>query len=102
MDDIVIYSKSVKEQDEHLETTLLKLHGAKLTLNEANCVFSRPSVKFLGTILDSEGVRATPKKVEVILEMKAIRDHTELRGFLGMVNRLNKFQPQIGSHCETY
>ena len=71
MDDIVVYSKSVKEQDEHLETTLLKLQGANLTLNEAKCVFSRPSVEF----------PATPKKVEAILVMKSIRDHTELRRF---------------------
>ena len=95
MDDILVYGTSVKEHDEHLETTLLKLQDANLTLNEEKCVFSRPSVEFLGNIIDSKGVRATPKKVEAILEMKAPKDQTELRRFLGMVNQLSKFQPQI-------
>ena len=95
MDDILVYGTSVKEHDEHLETTLLKLQDANLTLNEEKCVFSRPSVEFLGNNFDSKRVRATPKKVEAILEMKAPKDQTELRRFLGMVNQLSKFQPQI-------
>ena len=33
MDDILVYGKSVKEYDEHLETTLLKLQDANRTLN---------------------------------------------------------------------
>ena len=95
MDDILVCGKSVKEHDKHLETTLLKLQDANRTLNEEKCVYSRPSIEFLVNIIDSEGVRATLKKVEVIMEMEAPKDQTELRRFLGMVNQLSKFQPQI-------
>ena len=53
MDDILVYGKSVKEHDEHLEATLLKLQKANLTLNEEKYEFSKPSVEFLGTVIDS-------------------------------------------------
>ena len=96
MDDILVYGKSVKEHGEHLEATLLKLQKANLTLNEERCEFSKPSVEFLGTVIDSKGVQVDPKKVEAILHMETPKDQSELRRFLGMVNQLSKFQPQIG------
>jgi len=93
--------KTVKKQsthenstDEHLETTLHKLQEANLTLNKEKCEFSKPSVEFLGSVINSEGVRFSPKKVEAILEMEAPKDQSELRRFLGMINQLSKFQPQ--------
>ena len=61
MDNILVYGRSVKERDEHLEATLLKLHKANLTLNEEKCEFSKPSVEFLGTVIDSKGVQLDPK-----------------------------------------
>lgn len=95
MDDILVHGKSVKEHDKNLETTLRKLQGANVTLNEEKCEFSKPSVEFLGSIVGSEGVRVAPKKVEAILEMETPKDQSELRGFLGMVKQLSKLHPQI-------
>ena len=95
MDDILVYGKSVGEHNQHLEATLHKLQEANLTLNEEKCEFSKLSVEFLGTLVDSEGVHVSPKKVEAILKMKTPQDQTELRRFLGRVNQLSKFQSQI-------
>ena len=94
MDDILVYGKSVEDHNQHCEG-LLKLQEANLTLNEEKCEFSKPSVEFLGTLIDSEGVYVSPKKVEAVLKMKTPQDQTELRRFLGVVNQLSKFQPQI-------
>ena len=68
---------------------------ANLTLNEEECEFSKPSVEFLGTLIHSEGLHVSPKKVEAILKMKTPQDQTELRRFLGMVNQLSRFQPKM-------
>ena len=95
MDDILVYGKSVGEHNQRLEAALHKLQEANLTLNEENCEFSNPSVEFLGTLIDSEGVHVSLKKVEAILKMKTPEDQTELRRFLGMVSQLSNFQPQI-------
>lgn len=95
MDDILVYGKSVEEHNQHLEATLHKLQEAHLTLIEEKCEFSKPSVEFLGTLVDAEGVHVSPKKVKAILKMKMPQEQTELRRFLCMGNQLRKFQPQI-------
>ena len=95
MDDIFVYGKSVGEHNQPLKPTLHKLQEANRTLNEEKCDFSKPSVEFLGTFIDSEGVHVSPKKVKAILKMKTPQDQTGLRRFLGMVNQLSKFQPRI-------
>ena len=53
MDDILVCGKSVGERNQHLEATLHKLQEANLTLNEEKCKFSKPSVEFLRTLVDS-------------------------------------------------
>lgn len=85
MDDVLVFGKSVKDHDEHLKETLHKLQEANLTLNEEKWEFAKPSVTFLGTIVNSEGIQVDPKNVEAIQEMPAPKDQSELR-FLGMVN----------------
>jgi len=85
----------VGEHNQHLDGTLHKLQEANLTLNEEKCEFSNPSVEFLGTLTDSEGINVSLKKVEAILKTKTPQDQIELRKFLGMANQLSKFQPQI-------
>ena len=77
-----------------MEATLHKLQEGNLTLNEEKCEFSKLSVEFLGSVINSEGVRVKPKKVEAILEMEAPKDQSELTRFLCMINELSKFQPQ--------
>lgn len=64
-------------------------------MNEEKCEFSKPSVQFLLTVMDSNGVQDDPKKVEAILQKERPKDQPEPRGFLGMVHQLSKFQPQI-------
>ena len=60
MDDILVYGKSVGEHNPHLEAT--KLQEANLPLNEEKYEFSKPSVEFLGTLVDSEGVHVNPQE----------------------------------------
>ena len=94
MDDILVFGKSFKEQDEHLKETLCKLQEANLTLTEEKCEFAKPSVEFLGTIVNAEGIEIDPKKIEAITEMAAPKDLSELR-FLVMVSQLSKCRPHI-------
>ena len=94
MDDVLVCGSSQKEHDERLEKVLSTIEKAGLTLNE-KCEFSKPSVKFLGQIIDSSGCRVDPDKVKAIVEMKRPDDISGIRRFLGMVNQLNKFSPKI-------
>jgi hypothetical protein len=66
---------SQKEHDERLEKVLSAIEKAGLTLNE-KCEFSKPSVKFLGQIIDSSGCRVDPDKVKA--QCFLYSDHNDL------------------------
>ena len=80
MDDILVFGKTTEEHDKHLEATLYKLREANLTLNEEKCEFSKPSVEYLGSSIDSKGSTSDCKKVEAILEMETPKDQSGLQG----------------------
>jgi len=65
-----------------------------LTLND-KCEFGQRSVKFLGHIIDENGVRADFDKVNDIVNVPAPKNVTNVRRFLGMANQLGKFSPQL-------
>ena len=52
-------------------------------------------MKFLGQIVDAHGVRPDQNKVTAVKEMPAPANTTELRQYLGMINQLTKFTPNV-------
>ena len=95
MDDILVHGKTRSEHDKRLAKVLEKLEEAGITLNKEKCEFAKSRVKFLGHIVDSDGVRADPDKVRAIQEMPPPSSVGEVRRFLGMVNQLSKFSPKL-------
>ena len=55
--------RSQEERDHRLEAVLRRLQEVGLTLNEKKCEFSRPSVKFLGQIVDQSGGQIQTKSL---------------------------------------
>jgi len=66
IDDILIYSKSVQEHEQHLRVVLAKLRANKLYVKFSKCEFWLEKVVFLGHILNVEGVAVVPEKVEAV------------------------------------
>ena len=97
LDDIVISGRNTEEHDARLRATLNKLADAGITLNKAKCEFNKSSLRFLGHILSTDGVQADPQKVSAINNMPIPSDIHSLRRFLGMVNQLGKFTPELAT-----
>ncbi|UYV77326.1 K02A2.6-like [Cordylochernes scorpioides] len=91
LDDILIFASDSKTHDRFLRLVLRKLKEAKVTLNKAKCVFGVPRINFLGHILDEDGIRPDPAKIEAVAKMPAPTDVHGVRRFLGMVNHLGRF-----------
>ena len=95
VDDILVYGKDSTEHESRLQATLKRIQAAGITLNETKCCFYQPCVSFLGHVIDKHGISPDPKKTTAILEMKPPTSVTELRRFMGMINQMNKFSPNI-------
>lgn len=67
-DEILVYSKSVKEHRDHLETILQCLQEHQLYANEKKCLWGQQKLEYLGHIILGEGVVANPEKVEAMLK----------------------------------
>ncbi len=66
LDDLLVFAPSEQEALERLEIVFSHLRQYNLTLSPKKCHLLKTSVKFLGHIIDRDGVSVDPAKVEVI------------------------------------
>ena len=95
MDDILIHGKDQAQHDTRLKAVLQRLQEAGLTLNSEKCRFSQSCVKFLGHLVDQEGIHPDPDKVVAIVQVQPPSDVSAVRRFLGMANQMSKFCPNL-------
>ena len=95
IDDILVYGKTQEEHDQSLLQVLERLKCKGLTLNSDKCQFSQHSIKFLGHIVNESGIKPDPEKVAAILKVRPPSNVGDIRRFLGSVNQLSKFAPNL-------
>ena len=64
MDDILVHARTQEEHRQHLQKVLLCLQESGLTLNAEKC--HQTEVKFLGQIIDDNGIRPDPGMIAAI------------------------------------
>lgn len=70
MDDVLIFRDNQQVNDTHLIKVLERVQSAEVTLNSEKCELCKPSLKFLGLVIDKKnGVRADPEKTDAISRM---------------------------------
>jgi hypothetical protein len=84
IEDILIYSKSVSDHEEHLRFVLQKLRDNQLYAKYNKCEFWIDEVPFLGHIIYNDGILVDPAKVKEIVEWGIPSTVTEVRSFLGL------------------
>ncbi|GJY86195.1 putative reverse transcriptase domain-containing protein [Tanacetum coccineum] len=84
IDDILIYSKSEEEHEAHLKTIFDLLKEEKLYAKFSKCEFWFKEVKFLGHVVNRDGIHVDPSKVESVKNWKTPESPTEIRSFLGL------------------
>ena len=91
IDDILIYSGSKEDHEEHLRVVLQILWENQLYAKFSKCQFWLDSVAFLGHVISAEGVYVDPQNIEAIVNWKPPTNVTEIRSFLGLVGYYQKF-----------
>ena len=100
MDDILVFGESKEVHDARLQSVLQTLSSAGLTLNKDKCEFEREEVVFLGHVVNAKGIQADPEKVKAIQRYPSPGSRRELKRFMGVVNYLGKFTPEL-ARCTT-
>jgi hypothetical protein len=73
IDNILVFSKSKKEHEEHLCIVLQRLRDQQLYAKFSKCEFWLTEVQFLGHVVSSEGISVDPRKVREVLDWKPPR-----------------------------
>jgi hypothetical protein len=91
IDDILIYSRTMEEHDEHLRLVLQCLREHKLYGKLSKCSFYQSRIHYLGHVISGEGIAVDPAKVEAIMEWPAPTNVTEVRSFMGLAGYYRRF-----------
>ncbi|GFS93090.1 retrovirus-related Pol polyprotein from transposon 297 [Trichonephila clavipes] len=100
MDDVIISSPSFTQHVKHLKEVFRLLHEAGLTLNKDKCKFGCEKLKYLGLIINKDGIKTDETKVQDIVEMKPPQNSKEVSKFLGMSQWYAKFIKNYADICE--
>ena len=91
LDDIIVISSSFDEHIRILREVLTRLKAANLTVNFEKCEFFKSSLKYLGYVVDSEGLRTDPDKISSMINYPRPTNTTEIKRFIGMTSWYRKF-----------
>ena len=91
IDDILVYSKSNQEHEEHLRNVLSILREKKLYAKFSKCEFWLNEVAFLGHVISGKGISVDPRKIEAVVEWEVPTNVIEVRSFLGMAGYYRRF-----------
>lgn len=97
LDDILISGKTEEEHLDNLRRVLLKLKEHGIRAKKAKCTFLKTSVRYLGHVIDADGLHATDDKIKAIVNAPRPRTVAELRSFLGLLNYYGRFIPNLSS-----
>lgn len=95
LDEITVYSKTHEEHLFHLRKVFKKCRKYDLSLNPKKTLFRLHEGKLLGHIISEEGIKIDPKMIEGILQIIHPRNIKELQYFIGKINLLRRFIPNL-------
>jgi len=95
LDDLTPFSKSDQEHLKHLRQIFLTCRKYGISLNPKKSLFGLEEGKLLGHIISKDGIRIDPDRIQAILQMPHPRNIKELQAFLGKINFLRRFIPNL-------
>ena len=108
LDDILIYSNSQEEHEDHVKWIMQRLLDAGLYLKPEKCEFHKDIVKYLELIIPTNGISMDEDKVETVRnwsrEKKTANGRLnslfEVQQFLGFCNYYRRFIPKYSEKAE--
>jgi hypothetical protein len=86
IDDILIFSKNMKDHECHVYIILEKLREVGLYATLEKCEFHQSKVEFLGYIISRDGILMNLRKVQTIVDWATPNSIQNVQCFLGFAN----------------
>ena len=105
-DDPLVYgcgntdAEAERDHDAKFKALLERCRQRNLKLTVKKLHFKEKTVPFMWHVLTSTGVQPDPAKVQAIVSMPEPEDARAAQRFLGMVNYVSKFCPNLSAICK--
>jgi transposase InsO family protein len=98
-DDLIIfgYEEDGSDHDQALKAVLDRARKRGPKFNEDKMILRCQEIPFFGHLVGCNGIRPDPAKISAIQSMGPPADLKELQTFLGMVNYLHRYSPQLAN-----
>ena len=91
VDDILIYSETEEDHEDHLRVVLQTLRDHQLYAKFSKYEFWLTEVRFRGHVVSALGVSVDPEKVEAVMSWERPKSVFEIRSFLGLAGYYMSF-----------
>ncbi|KAI5150685.1 hypothetical protein ENBRE01_1643, partial [Enteropsectra breve] len=97
IDDILIASHNEEEHVKEVETVIKRLHNRGFSINFKKSIFGTSEAKFLGRIINAEGIQADIGNKLNISQEEWPATKKKLQGLIGLINWFRNFVPNIST-----
>jgi len=91
LDDIIIYSKTLKKHKRHVRLVLHRLRETDLQVDINKCEFHVQKIFFLGLLLFIEELKMNLRKVQAVVEWSTSTNLTQVQFFVDFCNFYRRF-----------
>jgi transposase InsO family protein len=89
-----------RDHDRNLQALLRRCHEKGIKLNRAKLKLNCKQLLYCGHLLENDGYRPDPRKIDAILRMPAPTDKAGVQRLIGMATYLAKFCPKFSQVTE--
>lgn len=100
IDDVLLYDEDYSTHLHRIQEVLTRCRNHGITLNADKFVLAAPSVSFCGYNLSGTGIEADQEKISALTDFATPANLTDLRSFMGLVNQLAEFSPDISTAAQ--
>ena len=86
IDNVLVASTTADEHETHLRSIFQRFEEFGVVVNPSKCVFGAKQLTFLGHLVDANGIRPLPEKVEALQQFPLPTTKRKLRQYLGLIN----------------
>lgn len=97
LDDMIIVSSSLDDHLKLFKIVSQQLRDANLAVNIDKCEFFCSSLRYLGFIVDKNGLQTDPDKVAAMVSFLVPRTTSEIERFTGMCGWYRRFIPHFST-----
>ncbi|EYC07815.1 hypothetical protein Y032_0068g142 [Ancylostoma ceylanicum] len=95
LDDILVCGRTEQEHTENLLALFGRIPEYGFTVRLEKCSFAKAEIRYLGFIVDKNGRRPNPEKIDAIKGMVEPKNVSHLRAFVGMITYYAAFMPTM-------